>query len=500
MDVTLLLLLIITLMAKIVAFIKEMVLANYYGTSMISDAYVIALTVPVLLSTLLSTGLSSGFIPIYDKIKSTEGKEKSANFAGRVLGALIVVSLILVILYYIFDTHIITVMSMNLSNEERRLVRVFTKICIFSIGFSCATYFAVVLLQANNRITMSGVISVPLNISIIIFIFISYQFHNALFLPIGYLVGSIIQFGMVAGVLVKSGLWVTPLFSIKDNNVKKFISSIGILLIGSSVNQMNVIIDKIVASGVMSGGVAALEYGNRIIDLVSGIFIISIVTVQFPMMVRTSENNLKFRECINAGIKNMIIFLVPISVYMVAFSQQIVSLIYERGAFDEKATFMTGQVVLGYGLGVLPIGLREIFSKVSYACSDLKTPTINAVIGMALNIVLDLILPRFIGILGLSLATSVAAFVTAIIIFSKIRNYVGTFFIMNKKKYIVYFFFEIIAIALSKGVCIYGIQEWEETRAFVVCSIMFVLLSGGAILISKLLTFKEIVMIIKNHI
>ena len=140
-----------------------------------------------------------------------------------------------------------------------------------------------------------------------------------------------------------------------------------------------------------------------------------------------SVNKEEFNNSIVKSINYVILLVIPISIGAMVLSTPIVKLLFERGAFDLRATQMTSSALFCYSIGIIGFGLRDILSRVFYSIQDTKTPMINGAIAMALNIVLNLILIKYIGHAGLALATSISALVCIVLLFRSLRKKIGNF-------------------------------------------------------------------------
>ena len=293
---------------------------------------------------------------------------------------------------------------------------------VFSIIFRSITTVMSSFLQSNEKTTAIGILSIPLNLGLIISIVFSAVCKNIIFLPYGYLIACTFQALVFVMIAKKNGYTIAPQLSLWNENVRCFLSSIVMLTIGSSVIQINVLVDKMLASTVSVGGVASLEYGNRILDLISGLFIISTSTVLFPKLVKNNKDKWKLSACFDEGIENLAIFLIPLSFVLFFFPKEIITLVYARGAFDDNAVELTSPILVFYGIGLIAIGIREIISKLYFALGDMRTPVINSVIGVTLNIILNFVLVNYWGIGGLALASSITATVMSISLLIQIRK------------------------------------------------------------------------------
>lgn len=425
------LLIVVTLLSKILAFGQELLFANYYGVTDISDVYIISITIPVTVFGFISAGVISGFIPLYKKEIKDHGRQMALSVANKIAVVLLAVCLVFVVVYYVSNGNIVSIFASGFDAEKKRLTIEYANFTVFSIFFIALTTFFNAYLQAEGKTIYSGMISIPLNIVISIFILYSYFWGKSIYLAVGFLVGSIIQTLILYIIAKKKAFRLSINGKLFDRSVINFIKNLGILALGSSLSQINVLVDKTIASGITSGGIAALEYGNRVFDLISGIFILSISTIQFPRMVEKKDED-DYGAFVDNCLFQICMIILPIALFILFFSKETIGVIYNRGAFDDAATELTGSVIMFYGIGFVFIGLREILCKAFYARNNMKTPVINSVIGLLLNIVMNYILSYYMGIGGLALATSIASIFVSVLLLIKLSK--ETHYCLLKKK------------------------------------------------------------------
>lgn len=206
---------------------------------------------------------------------------------------------------------------------------------------------------------------------------------------------------------------------------------VGPVLIGVAVTQINTIVDRTIASTLVEGSISALSYANKLNQFVMGMFIVSISSVVYPMLSKlsTENNKVEFNKSIVTAFSTVILLVIPISVGAIILSTPIVKILFQRGAFDERATYMTSIALIFYSIGMIGFGLRDILGKVFYSLQDTKTPMINGAIAMGLNIILNISFVKFTNmqLAGLALATSTSALVTVALLFINLRNKIGPF-------------------------------------------------------------------------
>lgn len=216
-------------------------------------------------------------------------------------------------------------------------------------------------------------------------------------------------------------------------NIKKVIYLSLTVMIGVSVNQINVLVDRTLASQIAVGGISALNYANMLNGFVQGLFVVPIATVIYPVISKmAAEDNMDgLKSSISEAINSISLLVIPAIIGAMCFAEPVVKLLFGRGAFDSQAISMTSNALFYYSIGMLGFGMRDIISRAFYSLQDTKTPMINAAIAMAMNIVLNIILSKFMGIGGLALATSISAIFCTVLLFISFRKKIGPFGIRN---------------------------------------------------------------------
>ena len=217
--------------------------------------------------------------------------------------------------------------------------------------------------------------------------------------------------------------------NIKDQNVKDMVKLLGPVMIGAAVMQVNAMIDRALASTLPEGSISALNYANKLNGFIIALFITSIVSVIYPILSKlsTKDNNEKFNKSIVKSINSIIILVLPISVGAIVLSTPIVKLLFQRGEFDDRALKMTSIALSMYSVGLVASGLREVLSKIFYSLQDTKTPMINGIIAVLINIVFNIILIKYFNLAGLALATSLSSIICIYLLFISLGKKIGYF-------------------------------------------------------------------------
>lgn len=406
-----------TLVAKLMGFLREVLLSYYFGATGISDAYLVSQNIPGTIFQFVGTGLTTCFIPIYFKILKEREESDAKQFTNVIITIVLIFSTVIIALIWEFTPIVIKLFASGFSGETLYYATWFTRICILSLYFSSFLYVYTSLLQANGNFNVPAFAWIPNSMCIMLAIVLGAKVNIWLLS-----IGSVLAVGVQVLVLVPSVHKIDCRYKpcIKWNNIyiKEFIYLMAPVIIGVSVNQINTLVDRTVASQVSIGGISALTYANSLIQLVEGGLVQPIITVFYPQI--TSFVSEKQHDAAKAIVEKTFVMLlavlVPITIGFLIFARPITGMLFGRGAFDDSAIKLTSSAVIFYSIGICFVGIRELLSRYYFANSNTKTPMINATIGVAVNIVMNLVLSRFIGIGGLAFATSLSAIVTAILL------------------------------------------------------------------------------------
>ncbi|MCC3862740.1 murein biosynthesis integral membrane protein MurJ [Terrisporobacter petrolearius] len=421
-------LMIATILTKILGFARSLVLASSYGANMYSDAYIVAMNIPIVIVASIGAAISTILIPMYSEINSNSGEKKALEFTNNILNIVVIICLILSILGFIFTEPLVKLFAIGFGAEKFSITVDFTRILLISIVFSGISFIMTSYLQIKNRFTITGLITIPRNIIIIISTILSTKFGPYVMVW-GTLVGLAMDLLFMIPFAVKEDYKYKLYINIKDEYVKKCLLLLGPVLIGVSVNQLNTMIDRNLASALGDGIISALSYANKLNTFVMALFISSISVVIYPILSKQSndKDNKKFIQSIVKSVNSVTILVIPISVGAIVLATPIVKLLFQRGAFDTEATHITAVALAMYSIGMTAFGVRDILGKVFYSIQDTKTPMVNGIIAIILNIVLNLILIKYIGYAGLALATSISALVCVMLLFRSLKRKIGYF-------------------------------------------------------------------------
>lgn len=473
-----LLLMFLEVLSKIMGFIREITLSYFYGASSISDAYLISLTIPTVIFAFVGTGIATSYIPIYSGIVKERGIEAAGRFSNNLVNFLLLICTFIVCIGSIFTGPIVRLFASGFEGDTLQLAVSFTRISIFGIYFMSMAYIFRSYLHIQKNFAVPALIGFPFNIIIIASIVLSSRFNKAI-LSIGIIAAIASQLILLLPFAYKKGYRYGFVLDKNDKHLMRMIYLSLPVILGTSVNQINTLVDRTLASRIAIGGISALNYANRLNGFVQGIFVLSIATVMYPMISKmAAENNMAgLKKTLSEAVTSINLLVIPATIGAMIFAEPVVKFLFGRGAFDADAVSMTSYALFYYSIGMIGFGLREVLSRAFYSLQDTKTPTINAAISVTINIILNIILSRFLGIGGLALATSISAIFCTALLFIGLREKIGPFGIKD----IAISFLKILCASIIMGVFAWIVYGILVTRMNLNLALVITIGTGAAV-------------------
>lgn len=405
---TAMLMAILTLGSKLLGFIREAVMAGFFGTSYITDAYVMATSIPGMIFAGVFGALATAYLPIFSQKIERHSIGEGNRYTSDVINILLLLSFLSAAVGFFFSQEIVRFFASGFHGERAALTVYFVKITFAYVIFASVAGILESYLKYFNVFLYQIVINYALPLMVIVFIVISAKFGFYL-LAYGLLVGNAIRFLFLYKVTKKKGFRYTKGFISKTTLRQILIMAIPVF-IGSSAAQINIFVDKTLASRLEVGSVSALNYANIIITLVTGLTVTILSTMAYPKLAKANamKDHERFLNIFNMGVNLILIISIPLTLGTMVFHKQIIQLVYERGAFSAAATSMTANATFYYAIGMTFSALVTFIAQVFYSQYDAKSPVYAGILSVVTNVSLNLALVRVMKCNGLALSTSIA--------------------------------------------------------------------------------------------
>ena len=434
---TAMLMAILTLGSKLLGFVREMVMAACFGTSFVVDAYVMAQAIPGIITTGFFMAIDTAFMPLFSKITENEGENQGNKFTSEVICLVFAIATVFSIFGFIFSDQLVSIFALNFKGQVAELTGFYLKITFAYLFFTSTAGVIETMLRYRGVFLAPIIIGYSQNIIIITMILISARFDYH-YLAYGMLLAFVVRLLLLS--LISKRKSFNFEFSFKLGTTAKKILALSLpVFIGSSINQINFFVDKTLASGLPEGSISALNYGSILMGLITGLTVSIIMTVIYPKMTQAQalDNQEHFNQMVGTGFNLICIITMPCTLGAIAYSNQIVQIIYERGAFDSTSTSLTGMAFLFYSVGLIFSSLNSLFIQAYYSMHDMKTPMIFGAVGVIINIVLNLILVRYLAHGGLAFATSIAAICNTMLLYYGMKKKHSKVVIVRKVKDVI---------------------------------------------------------------
>tara|TARA_Y100000768_G_scaffold328625_1_gene266684 strand:+ start:75 stop:1646 length:1572 start_codon:yes stop_codon:yes gene_type:complete len=424
-----------TLLSRISGFIRDVLFASYFGANANTDAFFVAFKIPNFFRRLFAEGaFSQAFVPVLQEYKINK-RDILVEFIQNVFGNLFVVLFIITSLGMYFSEQLIYLFAPGfIENSDKynlatqMLFVTFPYLLFISLTAMCSGIF-----NSYNRFILSGITPIFLNLSLIV----STIFASSLFvIPIislsyGVLVAGIVQLLIQMPLMYKLGFLKLPKINFSNTGSIKIIKLMGPAIIGTAAVQINLLIDTIVASLLITGSISWLYFSDRLIELPLAVFGIAISIVILPVLSKhfQKKDNYQYTDTLTKSIRLALLIAIPSMLGLIVLSGTIISTLYMYGSFSSFDVRMTMLSLITYSIGLPAFILMKILLTAFYSRQDTKTPVIYSLAGISINILSNATVLYFYlknpfeGAHALiALATSISAWIQVILMSVKLRK------------------------------------------------------------------------------
>ena len=411
--------------AKLLSYAVEALIAATLGVGDEADAYAATTSVFNIIYPILDIGIWNVFLPTYKAKLSRDGEDSADHIANAAIMLFTMITLAAVVFLAVFSGPIISVVTPGFNPDKQALAAKLLRISAPSYVLLALASIIGAMLQSYNRYLGSQLREIGSHLSKIIFMLITFRCYGVVAAVLAMIVGSI--FRILIQLPFINWKWrFRPELKRDSPDIKTMIRGLPAAAMTSAIAHINGLVDKIIASNGESGAISCLNYGHKLMSVFNGLFSTAISTATYPVIIehisRGEEEELK--QLIYRTLRILLFLIIPVTCFCVAFSQEIVTLAFERGAFDHSATLITTGIFAGYSLQMLPQALTTILSNVYYGYKDPKTILYLSIFNITLNLGLNFLLFPVMGVSGLAFATSIATFITLVVKFFVIRKHI----------------------------------------------------------------------------
>jgi putative peptidoglycan lipid II flippase len=410
-----------TVISRVLGLARDSMFAAIFGTTYLADAFNVAFLIPNFLRRVFGEGtLNSSYVPVYTQYLHRQGQQRAVDLAAKMFSVLVIVLGALVLVSIVFATPIVRTYAFGWRDSPQTftLTVYLTRIMFPYVFFVALAALAGGTLNSRGYFTIPALAPAFLNISLIGVAFVLLRLHSTsgptkiTLFSIGALIGGVLQIAVQVPSLSRTGHVFRFAPDFKDEGVR-WVSRLMLPgMLAFAVTQINVLVDTLLATTLTEGSVTALRLGNRIAIQPLGIFGVAITTAALPTLSihAAKEDRERLIDDFAFSTRLILAFLIPSTVALAIMAKPVVRLLFERGEFTaSSSTPMTAQALYYYALGLVAYGGVKVVVQAFYSIKDTVTPMKIAIMSVALNITLNLILIGPMKLGGLALATAVSS-------------------------------------------------------------------------------------------
>jgi putative peptidoglycan lipid II flippase len=447
------------LLSRVAGLIRTSVFAHYLGATGAADAFNVALKVPNFLQNLLGEGvLSAAFIPVYSRLLA-DGKQKEADrVAGVFVTFLALLVAGIVICGMLLAPIILAITAPGLAPDVMALAVKLTRIVFPGVGLLVLFAWALGILNAHRQFFISYVAPVLWSAAIIAALVIFGMRMSGASLATaaawGALVGFALQFAIEIPFVLRHAKYLSFGFDRSLEPVRTIFRNILPVIGGRGVVQISGYVDTAIASLMGTGAVTSLVFAQTIYMLPISVFGMSVANAELPQMASEQGTEQEIfaalRRRLDRGIRQMAFFVIPTTMAFILIGRVLVAALLQRGKFTADSTTLVWYILCGAALGLLVSTLGRLYSAAFYALHDTRTPVriamLRVFIGTALALVfafplrpmfgtaadaLGLHIPHsaggaaVLGVVGITLASAIAAWVEYLLLRHRLRKRIG---------------------------------------------------------------------------
>jgi len=474
------------LAGKLLGFVRETVIAREYGATYLTDAYNAAYTIPYFLQMVLGMALVTSIVPVVTKYLIRQEEKEAWRIASITLNWTILFMTVFALLGMLGAGSIVNLITPGFSRETAELTTYLTTVMFPSVVFMGAGMLITGILNARRRFAVAAFAPGFSNLVIIFFVLFLGR-YGIQYLAWGTLVSMVGAMLIQLPVLRQAKFRYTWSWNINHPEVREIFSNLLPIFLGTAVNQIYLAINRYFASGLAEGSISALNYAGKLMNLPLGIFVLAVSSAIFPTL---SEHAVKgdrqlLGATLNRGLKMVLLITLPAAAGLMVLNTPIVKLLFERGAFDARATWMTADALFYFAVGMFAASANMVITRAYYALRDVRTPLYIGLLSIAVNLLASVALVDQMGHSGLALANTAAVIFSSVVMYALLKRHLPKLYLGDLLGSTVK---SLIASVLT-GITAFGSYRYLAGSVFTVQNSKFLLLQVTAAILLGVMAY-----------
>ena len=418
-----------TLLSRILGFVRDFVIARTFGAGMATDAFFVAFRLPNLLRRLFAEGAcSQAFVPILAEYKNQRGATETLRLVDHVATLLFLALVVVTALGIALTPVLIYVTAPGFAAESNKfaLTIELTRIAFPYILFMSLVALAGGVLNTWGRFALPAFTPVLLNLSFIAMALLASPWFHPPVLALAWAVflGGVLQLAVQLPALAKIGMLPRFSLALDDPAVRRILKLMAPAVLGVSVSQISLIINTIFASFLPSGSISWLYYADRMMEFPAALLGVALGTVLLPSLSKfhADEKPAEFSSLLDWGLRMTLMLTLPAALALALLAVPLLATLFQHGAFGASDVLQTRSALVAYSLGLCGLILVKVLAPGFYARQNIRTPVKIALVTLAATQLMNFIFIGWLKHAGLALAIGLASCLNAALLFRGLRK------------------------------------------------------------------------------
>lgn len=426
-----------TFLSRISGLVRDKAFSYWFGADVVMDAFIVAFKIPNLLRRFFAEGAySAAFVPVLADYRARRSPGELRELVDRVSGTLAVLLFAVTAIGVVAAPLLVLVFApgfIGAADGRFDLAAAMLRLTFPYLLFISLTALAGAILNTHGRFAVPALTPLLLNVVLIVFAgwVAPLLSEPGIGLALGVFVAGLVQLGFQVPFLKRLGLLPRPRWGAAHEGVRRILRLMGPVIFGSSIAQINLLLDTLIASFLAAGSISWLYYSDRLIEFPLGVFGIALATAILPSL---SEQHAQaasgtFSATLDWALRLVLVIGVPAALALGLLAEPLLATIFLGGEFTPADAFMASASLTAYAPGLLGFILVKVLSPAYFARHDTRTPVRIGVLALVTSLVLNVV---FVAVLlqtgwapahaGLAAATSCSALLNAALLFAGLRS------------------------------------------------------------------------------
>ena len=413
---------VVIIIGKLLTFVFSAIMTSRYGAGKISDAFLMAHSIPNMLFEGFATAVIACYVPLYNAQKKN-GEAAIKKFNSNLTSITVLISVVVAVVYYIFQDKINRMYAKGFDQEGLTILREFTGIMIWTIVFVGAYSVMRAYLQVSGHKTVSSITQMVAYGTLIFGTWFFFPYYKSM----GWatLAGGALNFLVLFCVAFRGGFRYRPYVSLRQDYVKTLFIMVVPVLLSILVSDIASLVDRYFASQFSPGIITSMSYGYSLGFSIQGIISSSMMVIVYPILAEKAAdedlagmNDIVYMCCELLGW-----IVLPIIAGCIVLAKPVIAILFGHGKFSEESVAITALCFSLYLMAVFPMCLKNVADKACYALQKTKTAFVTTIVCVLSNVFLDIALVRFAGYIGLVVATTISIVCGMMCVFFMLKRY-----------------------------------------------------------------------------